>query len=87
MSLTAGGSGFPAGWSHANPIFNFCTYKYFYGPYVWVGQEPATSEDIAAIMPFAMGMDGIDFGTLCGTSDPDWKTEADVLKETDPCYR
>ena len=77
---------FPPGWSQPSPLYNFCTYEYVYGDYTWWGKERATQADLVAIYPFTDQYTGVDKLSLCGTDDPKWTTQRDVLLANSDCY-
>jgi hypothetical protein len=86
--LTTGGApDFPANWGFPSNPYNYCTGEYTTCGMIWYGTGPATIEDVIAVKEDPRsGGNRIDRGTLCGTDDPDWITEAEVLL-TQPCYK
>lgn len=86
--LSTGGSpDFPANWGFPSDPYNYVTHQYTTCGMIWWGANKATQDDIEAITadPRTTGRH-IDPFTLCGTMDPDWKTEAQILLEL-PAYQ
>jgi hypothetical protein len=57
---------------------------------IWYGKEKCTLNDVLAVLddPRTTGRK-IDRLSLCGTNDPSWTTQAEVLRATNPggCYK
>jgi hypothetical protein len=85
---TGGAPDFPANWGFPSSIYNYCTNEYVTGGMIWYGPEKCTLEDVLAIMDDPRSSKVIDRLTLCGTDDPKWTTQRDVLLATNPggCY-
>jgi hypothetical protein len=84
--LTTGQSDFPANWGFPSDPYNYCTASYTACGMIWYGKGKCTLDDALEVLddPRTKGRT-IDRLTLCGTDDPAWTTEADVLKQK-PCY-
>lgn len=84
--LTTGQSDFPANWGFPSDPYNYCTGNYTECGMIWYGKERCTQEDVLAVLDDPRSRKKIDRLTLCGTDDPAWTTETDVLKQK-PCYQ
>ena len=87
--LTDGQGGFPEKWGFPSPVYNYCTGEYVTGGMIWYGKDKATIEDVLEVLDAQNSSGKIDPLTLCGTDDPRWTTERDVLLATNPggCYK
>jgi len=84
---TGGAPDFPANWGFPSDPYNYCTGSYTACGMIWYGKDRATLDDVLAVLedPRTTGRT-IDRLTLCGTDNPAWTTQADVLKQ-EPCYK
>ena len=87
--LNTGQGGFPEYWGFPSSVYNYCTNKYETGGMIWYGKERVTIEDILELLADPRNNGSIDKLTLCGTDDPAWTTQRDVLLATNPggCYK
>ena len=85
--LSLGGTpDFPPNWGFPSDPYNYCTGSYTACGMIWYGKDKCTLDDVLAIMDDPRSRKDIDRNTLCGTNDPAWTTQADLLKKQS-CYK
>ena len=79
----------PQNWGFPSSIYNYCTGEYVTGGMIWYGTEPAKLADVLDVVNDPRYNGSIDRLTLCGTDDPAWTTQQEVLQTTNPggCYK
>ena len=74
---------FPENWSYPAGVYMHSLGDYYYPPMVWVGDEPATMNDIVDVKMDPRSRNSVDPLSLCGKNDPNYTTITDVIKENE----